>query len=139
MGKITTFDDWTDYFRQWQKDIGLDTSKFDDYKFEVKFGAVPTETIEFGDYSGRPKWETVLQIPDQRVRDALLHLITYQGDTEFASVEQQRNLLNTAPSQYDLQSAVKIMGARPIALLNSLRFGSLDNPLVRRNMELSFW
>src|SRR5512132_4039452 len=26
------------------------------------------------------------------------------------------------------------MGARPIALLNSLRFGSLDNPQVRRNM-----
>jgi phosphoribosylformylglycinamidine synthase subunit PurL len=26
------------------------------------------------------------------------------------------------------------MGARPIALLNSLRFGSLDQPLVRRNM-----
>jgi phosphoribosylformylglycinamidine synthase II len=26
------------------------------------------------------------------------------------------------------------MGARPIALLNSLRFGSLDNPLVRRTM-----
>ena len=109
MAKITTFDDWTDYFRQWQKDIGLDTSKFHDYKFEVKFGAVPSETIEFGDYAGRQKWETVLQIPDQRVRDTLLHLITYQGDTEFASVEQQRNLLNTAPTDYDLQSAVKIM------------------------------
>ena len=108
MGKISTFDDWTDYFRQWQRDIGLDTSKFDDYKFEVKFGAVPGDGIEFGDYTGRPKWETVLQIPDQRVRDTLLHLITYQGDTEFASVEQQRNLLNTAPSEYDLQSAVKI-------------------------------
>jgi len=92
MTKITTFDDWTDYFRQWQKDIGLDTSKFEDYKFDVKFGAVPSDAIEFGDYAGRPKWETVLQIPDQRVRDALLHLITYQGDTEFASVEQQRNL-----------------------------------------------
>jgi phosphoribosylformylglycinamidine (FGAM) synthase-like enzyme len=26
------------------------------------------------------------------------------------------------------------MGARPIALLNSLRFGSLDEPLVRRTM-----
>src|SRR6188472_138563 len=26
------------------------------------------------------------------------------------------------------------MGARPVALLNSLRFGSLDNPLVRRTM-----
>ena len=91
MGKISTFDDWTDYFRQWQKDIGLDTSKFEDYKFEVKFGPVPSDVIEFGDYAGRAKWETVLQIPDQRVRDSLLHLITYQGDTEFASVEQLRH------------------------------------------------
>ena len=109
MAKISTFDDWTDYFRQWQKDIGLDTSKFTDYQFEVKFGPVASDVIEFGDYAGRPRWETVLQIPDQRVRDSLLHLITYQGDTEFASVEQQRNLFNTAPSDYDLQSAVKIM------------------------------
>jgi benzoyl-CoA 2,3-dioxygenase component B len=109
VARISTFDDWTDYFRQWQKDIGLDTSRFDDYKFEVKFGAVDSDAIEFGDYAGRPKWETVLQIPDQRVRDTLLHLITYQGDTEFASVEQQRNLLKNAPTEYDLQSAVKIM------------------------------
>src|SRR5438552_14978802 len=36
--------------------------------------------------------------PDQRIRDALLNLIVYQGDTEFASVEQQRNLLQHAPS-----------------------------------------
>src|SRR5437879_9106251 len=27
------------------------------------------------------------------------------------------------------------MGARPIALMNSLRFGSVDDPRVRRNME----
>src|SRR6185295_15499758 len=79
------------------------------YKFDVKFGDVDKAEIEFGDYAGRPKWETVLQIPDQRVRDSLLHLITFQGDTEFASVEQQRHLLNTAPSDYDLQSALKIM------------------------------
>ena len=109
MGRISTFDDWRDYFSQWQKDIGLDTSKFGDYNFEVKFGAVDRDDIEFGDYAGRAKWETVLQIPDQRVRDSLLHLITFQGDTEFASVEQQRNLLHNAPSDYDLQSAVKIM------------------------------
>src|SRR5215469_11798447 len=108
MGKITTFDDWTDYFCQWQRDIGLDPSNFGDYKFEVKFGPPPSDVIEFGDFAGRPKWETALQIPDQRIRDTLLHLITYQGDTEFASVEQQRNLLNTAPSDYDLQSAIKI-------------------------------
>jgi benzoyl-CoA 2,3-epoxidase subunit B len=109
VAKISTFDDWTDYFRLWQNEIGLHTSAFDGYPFEVKFGTVPSDIIEFGDYAGKPKWETVLQIPDQRVRDALLHLITYQGDTEFASVEQQRNLLNTAPSDYDRQSAVKIM------------------------------
>ena len=109
MAKISTFDDWTDYFRSWQKDIGLDPSQFGDYNFEVKFGTVGSDVIEFGDYAGRPKWETVLQIPDQRVRDSLLHLITYQGDTEFASVEQQRDLLKTAPSEHDLGSAVRIM------------------------------
>jgi len=109
MPKISTFDDWTDYFRAWQKDIGLDASKFSDYKFEAKFGPVNSDVIEFGDYAGRPKWETLLQIPDQRVRDSLLHLITYQGDTEFASVEQQRDLLTTAPSEHDLESAVRIM------------------------------
>jgi len=109
LGRINTFDEWTDYFRQWQKDIGLDTGKFEDYNFEVKFGPVASDVIEFGDYSGRPKWETALQIPDQRVRHTLLHLITYQGDTEFASVEQQRRLLENAPSEHDLQSAVKIM------------------------------
>jgi benzoyl-CoA 2,3-dioxygenase component B len=109
MAKINTFDDWTDYFHHWQKDIGLDTSKFSDFNFEVKLGDVDRPDIEFGDYAGRPKWETVLQIPDQRVRDSLLHLITYQGDTEFASVEQQRNLLKNAPSEYDLQSAIKVM------------------------------
>ena len=95
--KITTFDDWTDYFRQWQRDIDLGTSQFADYPFDVKFGPVASGVIEFGDYAGRPKWESVLQVPDQRIRDSLLHLITYQGDTEFASVEQQGNLLRKAP------------------------------------------
>src|SRR5207249_11846582 len=30
---------------------------------------------------------------------------------------------------------ISTMGARPIALMNSLRFGSVDDPRVRRNME----
>ena len=109
MAKISTFDDWTDYFHEWQKDIGLDASRFGDYEFEVKFGPVFSEEIEFGDYAGRSKWERVIQIPDQRIRDSLLHLITFQGDTEFASVEQQKHLLDTAPSDYDLQAALKVM------------------------------
>jgi benzoyl-CoA 2,3-dioxygenase component B len=50
-----------------------------------------------------------MQIPDQRIRDSLLHLIVYQGDTEFASSEQQRRLLKNPPSNYDLQCAVRVM------------------------------
>ncbi len=109
MARISTFDDWTEYFHEWQKDIGLDTSKFEGYQFEAKFGDVEANEIEFGDFAGRPKWERILQIPDQRIRDSLLHLIVFQGDTEFASVEQQKHLLNTAPSDYDLGSALKVM------------------------------
>ena len=47
--------------------------------------------------------------PDQHIRDALLNLIVYQGDTEFASVEQQRHLLETSPRDYDTDSVCRIM------------------------------
>ena len=107
--KIATFDDWIDAFRAWQGDIGLRLPKFSDYQFEAKYGKLPTEDIEFGDFRGRPKWERVTQIPHQPIRDALLNLIVYQGDTEFASVEQQRNLLETSPSDYDTESVCRIM------------------------------
>ncbi len=109
MTKISTFDDWTDCFRQWQKDLQVDPSVFGNYQFETKFGEVPTGQIEFGGYKGRPRWDTALQIPDQRIRDSLLHLIVYQGDTEFASSEQQRNLLQNPPSRHDLQCAARVM------------------------------
>lgn len=107
--RIATFDDWIDYFRQWRQDIDLDPAITADYEFEAKYGDLHSRDIEFGDFRGERKWETVLEVPDQRIRDALLHLITYQGDTEFASVEQQRNLLRSAPSDYDLQSLVRVM------------------------------
>ncbi len=108
MAKISTFEDWIDYFRQWQKDIGYDPALLSDYKFETKLGELHTPEIEFGDFKGQRKWEKVGQIPNQSVRDALLNLIVYQGDTEFASVEQQRNLLDTAPTEYDRQALVRV-------------------------------
>src|SRR5437879_6883496 len=92
--RIATFDDWVDLFRVWQKDIGVAYPEIVDYKFEAKFGPTRSNEIEFGAYKGRPKWEKIIQLPDQRMRDALLNLIVYQGDTEFASVEQQRSLLD---------------------------------------------
>jgi benzoyl-CoA 2,3-dioxygenase component B len=108
MLKITNFDDWIDYFYGWQKDIGLDAPEFKDYRFEAKYGEVSPE-IEFSDYKGGLRWKTVMHIPDQRVRDAALNLIVYQGDTEFASVEQQRKLFEMAPSRYDYLSLVRVM------------------------------
>ena len=107
--KIATFDDWIDSFRSWQSDINLRLPKFSDYVFEAKYGDLKTGEIEFGDFQGEKKWERVTQIPQQQIRDALLNLIVYQGDTEFASVEQQRNLLETSPSDYDTESVCRIM------------------------------
>ncbi len=108
MLKISNFDDWIDYFYGWQKDIGLDAPEFKDYRFEAKYGEVTPE-IEFGDYHGQLRWKTVMHIPDQRIRDAVQNLVVYQGDTEFASVEQQRRLFETSPSRYDYLSLVRVM------------------------------
>jgi benzoyl-CoA 2,3-epoxidase subunit B len=110
LGKISTFDDWIDNFHQWKKDIGLRLPRqHDEFPFEAKYGELKSDEIEYGDFAGSRKWERVTQIPQQPIRDALLNLIVYQGDTEFASVEQQRHLLENSPSSYDLESACRIM------------------------------
>ena len=107
--KLNNFDDWIDYFRYWQDSIGLPPGALRDFQFDAKFGEPEVPHIEFGHYKGNHKWPTVMHIPDQRIRDALLNLIVYQGDTEFASVEQQRNLLHNSPSDYDLLSLQRVM------------------------------
>jgi benzoyl-CoA 2,3-dioxygenase component B len=108
MIKISTFDDWIDYFHQWQNDIGYDPDLLRDHRIETKLGELHSPEIEFGDYEGRPKWQRITQIPNQSIRDALLNLIIYQGDTEFASVEQQKNLLDTAPTEYDRKALIRV-------------------------------
>ena len=80
-----------------------------EYIFETKLGDIESNEIEFGDYAGRPKWEKLTDVPDQRIRDALAHLIEFQGDTEFASVEQQRFLFELAPSDWDRNALVRVM------------------------------
>ena len=144
MKKIATFDDWIDAFRSWQKDIDLRLPKFSDYQFEAKYGDLRTDEIEFGDFAGNRKWERVTQIPQQQIRDALLNLIVYQGDTEFASVEQQRNLLASSPSEYDTESVCRIMveemrhGWQMCHLLVS-HFGETGKIEARKLLERRAW
>ena len=113
MARISTFDDWVDLLKQWQDDIGLNKELMDrympGYEFEAKYGELATNEITFGEFKGERKWEKIMELPDQRMRDAVLNMVIYQGDTEFASNEQQRFLVNNAPSEYDLASLVRIM------------------------------
>jgi benzoyl-CoA 2,3-dioxygenase component B len=109
MTKIEIFDDWVDEFKKWQKEICLAAEVLGDHVFETKYGEMHSDAIEFGEYAGERKWDHLSQIPDQRIRDALEHLISVQGDTELASTEQQRNLVATAPSNYDLECLVRVM------------------------------
>jgi len=60
--------------------------------------------IGFGEHKGEPAWQ---QVPGEYRAD-LQRLIVIQGDTEPASVEQQRNLGATAPSLYDLRNLFQV-------------------------------
>src|SRR6185436_9436118 len=60
--------------------------------------------IAFGQHKGEPVWQ---QIPGEH-RSSLQRLIVVQGDTEPASVEQQRRLGLTAPSLYDLRNLFQV-------------------------------
>ena len=60
--------------------------------------------IGFGDHAGEAAWQTV---PGE-YRNMLRRIIVTQGDTEPASVEQQRLLGQTAPSLYDLRNLFQV-------------------------------
>ncbi|PXY26961.1 benzoyl-CoA 2,3-epoxidase subunit BoxB [Prauserella muralis] len=64
----------------------------------------PGRTIAFGEHQGEPVWQ---QVPGEYRAD-LQRLIVIQGDTEPASVEQQRLLGLTAPSLYDLRNLFQV-------------------------------
>jgi benzoyl-CoA 2,3-dioxygenase component B len=74
--------------------------KMPDYRWGI-FLAKPEagRVIPFGDHKGEPAWQ---EVPGE-YRSALRRLIVTQGDTEPASVEQQRHLGRTCPSLYDLR------------------------------------
>ncbi len=65
---------------------------------------VKDRTIQCGDDYGKPVWQSV---PGEH-RNALRRMIVTQGDTEPASVEQQRLLGQSCPSLYDLRNLFQV-------------------------------
>ncbi len=65
---------------------------------------IPDKKIAFGEHKGENVWQ---EVPGE-YRSTLRRLIVTQGDTEPASVEQQRRLGLTAPSLYDLRNIFQV-------------------------------
>src|SRR3954466_4641248 len=88
-------DDWAHF----------DYVKMPDYRWGIFLApAVADRTIHFGDHLGEPAWQ---EVPGEH-RANLRRIIVTQGDTEPASVEQQRHLGLTAPSLYDLRNLFQV-------------------------------
>jgi len=79
--------------------------KMPDYRWGIFLNpAEENRKIHFGDHKGEDAWQSV---PGE-YRANLRRIIVTQGDTEPASVEQQRHLGLTAPSMYDLRNLFQV-------------------------------
>jgi benzoyl-CoA 2,3-dioxygenase component B len=120
---------WQPNYLSWWKELGPDNSrnldvylrtaisvdpkgwaqfgyvKMPDYRWGIFLApAEQDRKINFGVHKGKPAWQDV---PGEYRAD-LRRLIVTQGDTEPASVEQQRHLGLTAPSLYDLRNLFQV-------------------------------
>ena len=83
----------------------FDYVKMPDYKWGILLAPqVEGRKIPFGVHKGEDAWQDV---PGEH-RAMLRRLIVIQGDTEPASVEQQRYLGKTAPSLYDMRNLFQV-------------------------------
>ncbi len=83
----------------------FDFVKMPDYRWGIFLKpAEPGATIGFGDNYGQPVYQ---EVPGE-FRNSLRRIIVTQGDTEPASVEQQRELGKTCPSLYDLRNLFQV-------------------------------
>ena len=85
-------------------------AKFDYVKMpEYRWGILlapqdETRLVNFGASKGEKAWQ---EVPGEH-RASLRRLVVVQGDTEPASVEQQRHLGTTAPSLYDMRNLFQV-------------------------------
>ena len=83
----------------------FDHVKMRDYRWGIFLNpGDANREVHFGDHKGEKAWQDV---PGEH-RANLRRIIVTQGDTEPASVEQQRHLGLTAPSMYDLRNLFQI-------------------------------
>ncbi len=83
----------------------FDYIKMPEYRWGIFLTpADPDAKIGFGDNYGKPAYQ---EVPGE-FRNALRRIVVTQGDTEPASVEQQRWLGHTCPSLYDLRNLFQV-------------------------------
>ena len=83
----------------------FDYVKMPEYRWGVLLAPqVEDRRIPCGEHFGEPAWQ---EVPGE-YRSLLRRLIVIQGDTEPASVEQQRFLGLTAPSLYDMRNLFQV-------------------------------
>ena len=83
----------------------FDYVRMPDYRWGIFL--VPAEAgrkVNFGAHKGDPAWQ---EVPGE-YRSTLRRIIVTQGDTEPASVEQQRQLGLTCPSLFDLRNLFQV-------------------------------
>jgi benzoyl-CoA 2,3-dioxygenase component B len=79
--------------------------KMPDYRWGILLAPDEDDRrIPFGEHIGEPVWQ---EVPGE-YRAMLRRLIVIQGDTEPASVEQQRHLGSIAPSNYDMRNLFQV-------------------------------
>jgi benzoyl-CoA 2,3-epoxidase subunit B len=83
----------------------FDYVKMPDYRWGIFLKPAEADArIGFGDNYGEPAYQ---EVPGE-FRNSLRRIIVTQGDTEPASVEQQRQLGKTCPSLYDLRNLFQV-------------------------------
>ncbi len=107
-------DGFQDHHRVWLRTaISADSRGWAHFEYvtmpEYRWGIFMSEPekdrkIGFGDFMGKPAWQ---EVPGE-FRNPLRRLIVTQGDTEPASVEQQRLLGQCCPSIYDLRNLFQV-------------------------------
>ena len=83
----------------------FDYTRMRDYRWGIFLAPGDAQRkVHFGDHLGEKAWQ---EVPGEH-RANLRRIIVTQGDTEPASVEQQRHLGLTCPSQYDLRNLYQV-------------------------------